>query len=727
VSPAQGQQREDVVVDTVEGPLPRRLSSNMSGEVAAASVETAKTPSDQLSLGHSPMFNSVSTGPRMRSEGRRDSCSSLSAMGAETLYAGKSHHEERRRLPLLLTVFVCLVAGMSGLVVSGVHYALYYSGCPLGINGCNQAKTGKDVGFLLPRWVHDTAGDRVPESIVYVVVALAGAIIYAQLVTRLPGEYLYQMCGGGTLQSLVAVACGERIPLGAALLRILCTSLYLGSGGTLGGEGPAIQVCTSVAMFVGWVVGIRAAQSQSLLACIGISCGFAASFNSPLAGILFAMEELQHVSPSLSKTLICCILIASVVATSVLRASHGNTQLFKVKWHERSESSDDVFGSLWMLIAVPIGLLCSCTGAVITLSVRWLHRQARHRLRSWPYTVLFTAQAFLVAAIGAAVFHATGLRGVWGIGAGSLQEAFNAKDGLEAWVHIVFALGKAAAMILAVVVRAPGDVLEPVLLSGGFLGGFVGRVAAYALALPSSEIMAPCVSFGMVAHFAACLRFPLTPVVIVLEFTGIESYAIILPTALASFTAITASSRLCRPLLDELMHEHGIDLEEMAEQMAAMTHAPEEEEEEGEMWVDPTADPEREPSQAAMDSTGIPRQRRPSRCFVNMEELLNECANRNGGQSSCDGSGPVRRFRERSNSIGSFRSVNSQCSPMAPVERREVQGPPSVASKRCRSNSITSAGSHPASVSSANALEAAAGNVAPQTPSVACSPRIWMI
>lgn len=718
-------------------PQAARYTSD-NGRVATASVPTSALDGVQSEKSLSPVPPQILRKPSgaspQKAARRRDSFSSLSAMGAETLHA-KSHDHKvgpaKRSLPLLLTAFVCVVAGISGLVVTGVHYVVLYSGCPLGINGCNEFHHMEDKGFILPRWWRDLTDAKLPESIMYIVVATLGALLFSLVLVLLPGDLVFQLSGGGTLQSLVAVASGERIPMRAAFLRVIATSLYLGSGGTLGGEGPAIQVCTSVAMFVGWMVGIQAHQTQSLLACIGISCGFAASFNSPLAGTLFAMEELQHISPSLSKTLVCCILVASVVATATVRASHGNTQVFKVQWTDRSQADTDaLFGSgLWMLVAVPIGLVCSLTGALITLSVRFLHKQGKRYLSRWPYPAAFTMQAFVAACVGAAVYHATGLRGVWGIGVGSLQKAFDTKEGLEAWVYIVFALGKVAAMVFAVAMRAPGDVLEPVLISGGFVGGFVGRISCYILDIPNSDIMTPCVIFGMVANFAACFRFPLTPVVIVLELTGIGSYAIILPTALASFTAITVSSRLCRPLFDEIMHEDGIDLEELIEEAAH--------DRESEIWIDPSVSADsckeigievQENGLAPPNPDTMPRrERRPSRCFVDMEEMLNEYCSppsagsitppRSHSKASCGEEGNAvgamasrqfaPRFRERSNSVSSGRSSGSHNgSKEPPTDLSNLPGrrPPV---QRPRSNSVGSAGSQRGAAAAAAAAAAA--------------------
>lgn len=128
---------------------------------------------------------------------------------------------------------------------------------------------------------------------------------------------------------------------------------------------------------------------------------------------------------------------------------------------------------------------------------------------------------------------------------------------------MIFAAGKMIAMILAVSLRAPGDVLEPVLISGGFIGGTIGALLGKGAL--GEQAIKPCIIFGMVGLFASCFRFPLTPVVIVLELTGINTYTLILPTVLTSFTAIMVSNRLNRPILDELMYQDGVDLHQLAE------------------------------------------------------------------------------------------------------------------------------------------------------------------
>lgn len=493
---------------------------------------------------------------------RSDSIQALSANQVQD----QEHHPHQGKIalppsyPLPLVGFVCFLAIVCGLVVVGVHGAVKYAGCPLGLNGCNAFLDKEEKGFFLVRWVQRTFAGKVPEDVVYIACSCVGAVAITEIWKWLPEKLVFQCSGGGTIQALAAVAAGERITLTAAVVRIFVCCIYLGTGGTLGSDGPAIQVCTAVTTFLGWISGMRAAKTQSLLACLGFAGGFAASFNSPLAGILFAMEELQHCSPRVSKHIICICLLTSVVATGAERWCHGDRTFLEVDW-QSGGSPQKVFGENgWMLVSIPIALICSVFGFLISKTLECSWRLIACLEARVPTRLVIILMVTTSACVGSCVFQITGLRGVWGIGYESLQLAFNTDHHIAHF--FVFAMGKALAMVISVASLCPGSILEPVLISGAFLGGGVGSLLQLAFDEPiASQVLTPCLTFGMVGLFASCFRFYLTPVVIVLELMGPETYAIVLPTALASFTAVTASNRLFPPLYDILMHRQGIDLE----------------------------------------------------------------------------------------------------------------------------------------------------------------------
>lgn len=384
---------------------------------------------------------------------------------------------KQNALPPLLVVFACFVAAFLGLVVAGLHDMITYVGCPLGINGCNSfsGKGYEKKGYLLLK-----ALDDVPPDVIFIVMAFVCLLLIGIIADTVRENYAKQILGGGTVQSLLAVAAGVPIPFKCALLRVFVTALYFLGGGTQGGDGPTIQVCTSLACMIGWTCGIRAPRTQSLLASLGFCCGFAASFNAPLSGILFAIEELSHVSSRLTTRVICVILIGSIVSTAVMRGFLSNKTLFKATHSTDLESMvaggsvHELLGqNMWMLISVCIGFISALVGFVFSRVFHYVHK-----FMNWiplPRWLLFGIVGGLVACIGSAVYHATGLRGVWGIGVNSLKLALEQDFQGHAGYLLIFALGKLAAFALSVSLRFPGDTLEPVLIAGAFLGGAIGK------------------------------------------------------------------------------------------------------------------------------------------------------------------------------------------------------------------------------------------------------------
>eukprot|EP00930_Biecheleria_cincta_P046852 TRINITY_DN32381_c0_g1_i1.p1 TRINITY_DN32381_c0_g1~~TRINITY_DN32381_c0_g1_i1.p1 ORF type:complete len:814 (-),score=117.79 TRINITY_DN32381_c0_g1_i1:200-2641(-) len=492
---------------------------------------------------------------------RRDTFKSLSIEEQEDAH---NDHHAMPSMPIALLVFVCLLASIAGAIAAGFHLLTLYTGCPLEINSCD-----KKHGFYNnPVSLIKASVDVLPKELVYILVGTVTHFLMGIIFTFIDEESAWQCVGGGTMQSLVAVASGYPIPMRSAAFRIVICALYFCGGGTLGGEGPAIHICTAMATSIGWFCGIQAPRTQSLLGSLGFCCGFSSSFNAPLTGILFAMEELQHVysgSAEQSQVEVWMFLLSSVSAVLVRRAFKGNKPMIKVN----ISNDDGLLGEyLWMLIAIPIGVVCALIGFATNRFFSLWHRKVVQRLKERiPTVILFPVFGAAVASLGALVYSATGLPGIWGIGIESLQKVFDKE--LRWHDYIVFAIGKLFAMVLSITMGFPGDMLEPVLIAGGFIGGFFGSMLPQDVV--GEEALPTCAILGMVALFSSCFRFPLTSVVIVIELTGIRTYSVIVPTALASFTALIASNKLSfDPLLEQLLSHTGIDLSAMAK-LAAQT------------------------------------------------------------------------------------------------------------------------------------------------------------
>lgn len=164
-------------------------------------------------------------------------------------------HTMRDVLPPLLVIFVCIIAAFLGFVVAGLHDMIKYVGCPLGVNGCNSfsGEAYEKKGYILPRALTD-----LPEDLIYIVAGMFCLFIIGLIVDLAPDNYGKQVLGGGTVQSLLAVAAGIPIPFKCAVLRVVITAIYFVGGGTMGGDGPTIQVCTSLSCMIGWVCALFA-------------------------------------------------------------------------------------------------------------------------------------------------------------------------------------------------------------------------------------------------------------------------------------------------------------------------------------------------------------------------------------------------------------------------------------------------------------------------------------
>eukprot|EP00929_Paragymnodinium_shiwhaense_P063425 TRINITY_DN31680_c0_g2_i1.p1 TRINITY_DN31680_c0_g2~~TRINITY_DN31680_c0_g2_i1.p1 ORF type:complete len:652 (-),score=88.79 TRINITY_DN31680_c0_g2_i1:113-2068(-) len=515
-------------------------------------------------------------------------------------------HEPPDKLPIALLIFVAGLALVAGFIVTGTHKAIVYSGCPLGINGCNEFYGKEEKAYWLQKAFPD-----LPEEVLFIIAGTCGSALIGTILHFLSPAVRGQVLGGGTVQSLVAVASGNVIPLKAVPLKLLVSCLFLGTGGTLGGEGPTIQITTAIIGQLGWLVGIRAVETQSLLAMLGFSCGFAASFNAPLAGVLFAAEEMDHLSKRLSKALVLMLLVASIMSTLVVRAAQSNTPLFEVRFSDgifdavKGGSAEHILGRhMWMLIAVPIGILCALVSALMCRFLRLSHDFMNRHGQKIPAPLMWATLGFTVASLGAIVFSATGLRGVWGIGIGGFQNALALSDEIEVSAYLLLGVAKLLALVLSVTLQGPGDMLEPTLIGGGCLGAVVGK------ALPAEYLGANtvqvCTILGMSGLFASSFGFPLTPVVFTLELTGVQTYSLIIPVALCSLTAMKLTQRLHGELLHEVMAQEGIDLHAISH---AASHPPDSprssnSSEPGHCWGDSSAtEPSPAEQLARMDDT----------------------------------------------------------------------------------------------------------------------------
>lgn len=312
--------------------------------------------------------------------------------------------------------------------------------------------------------------------------------------------------------SLVSV----RTVLGKAMLTLAAVM----SGASVGRDGPTVQIAASI---MGVSHRLLRVPLRGAVLIAGGAAGVAAAFNTPLAGLLFAIEELASAyEQKVTLLVIAAIVIAGMVAQSV----QGDYVYFGVIGAHMPLSA--------ALVAVPVaGVAGGAAGGLFARAMLAL-ATGTGRVTRWSKRrpVAFAALCGLVVG-GLGV--ATGL--TWGTGYGAARAMIVGTD-----APLWFGPAKFAATLATAVAGLPGGIFAPSLAVGAGLGNLLQWLFPD---YPASAI----VILGMAAYFAGVVRAPLTAVIILSETTA--SRGLMLPMFAAAFIADAVSQFICR---DKLYH-----------------------------------------------------------------------------------------------------------------------------------------------------------------------------
>ena len=331
---------------------------------------------------------------------------------------------------------------------------------------------------------------------------------------------------------------------------LVATPISLGSGAPLGPEGPIVVVSSGIAMGVGRLLRVPKRMVRGMIP-VGTAAGIAAIFNTPITGVVFAMEEVMG---SASKGVLGGTIVAAVAAAVVERVLLGGEPILRAPsgtWTDPME----LLG--FLLVGVIAGLI---SGLAMRALVR-VRGSARKRFRS----------PVLRAAVGGALVGSIGLYIPEMLGVGyDTTSLFLRGGGTFAEAGLAFA-GKAVAFVIALSAGLIGGIFAPSLFLGAALGATVGHGTL--LIFPEANIYPGAYALvGMGAFFAGLLRVPIASVLIVFEVTG--DYGLILPLMLAVAVSISLSRRISPlTLTEKQMLEEGWREPAAADPMARMTVA----------------------------------------------------------------------------------------------------------------------------------------------------------
>jgi CIC family chloride channel protein len=330
-----------------------------------------------------------------------------------------------------------------------------------------------------------------------------------------------EVAGDGVPEAAAALAVhGGRMRARVIPLKTLATALTLGSGGSAGREGPIVQIGGAIGSWVSTRFGLGEDQVRSLVAA-GAGAAIGASFNAPIAGMLFALEVILV---SFAPRHISAIVIASVTAAVTSRRLVGEELSIGAASYEMNSPSELWLYGLLALVVVVFGYL------FIRL-LDWAETTGS-RFPSWTRPV---AAGLAVAAL---IFLEPNLFGTGQEVTNSLllQEQVTALTGSGGevwWVLGLLAVGKALATSLTIASGASGGAFMPSLFMGAVVGTGLARLLQPVWAGP--ELMPGAFAVvGMAAMFAVVARAPLTSILIVFEITGARDYDLILPLMLAA-------------------------------------------------------------------------------------------------------------------------------------------------------------------------------------------------
>jgi len=328
------------------------------------------------------------------------------------------------------------------------------------------------------------------------------------------------------------------ITLGTVFGKFFCTSATLASGIPLGREGPSVQVGAGIASVLGRRLGLRPEHVKALIP-VGSAAAIAAAFNTPLAAVVFSLEEIMG---DLNAPVLGSVVLASATSVLVLRLMLGNNPLFHVPQYQLI--------SPWEFT---IYALLGLAGGLVSVAFTKLLLDMRERFRRLPsWTRWFQPVAGgLVAGL-----IAWRLPQVLGVGYGYVGDALNGKMALQLMALLV--VFKLLAVTTSYASGNAGGIFGPSLFIGAMLGGAIGSVAHHWFPLTTAEPGAYAL-VGMGTLFAGIVRAPMTSVLMIFETT--QDYAVIVPLMISNLVSFFISTRMQpQPIYEALAIQDGIHL-----------------------------------------------------------------------------------------------------------------------------------------------------------------------
>jgi chloride channel protein, CIC family len=345
--------------------------------------------------------------------------------------------------------------------------------------------------------------------------------------------------GSGVPQTKAALyARGGRISIRTVIGKFFCTSTTLACGIPLGREGPAVQVGAGIASVLGRKLGLRPENVKALIP-VGAAAAIAAAFNTPLAAVLFALEEVVG---DLHAPVLGSVVLASATSWAMLRLLLGNDPLFQVPQYQLVHPGE--FG-IYALLGV--------AGGFVSVAFVKLLLWMRARFLRFPKKTAWFQPVAGGLTVGVMGWFVPQLLGV---GYAHVGTALN--GGMALRLMILLLVLKLVAVATCYASGNAGGIFGPSLFLGAMLGGIVGNVA-HGLFPNYAGTPGAYALVGMGTAFAGIVRAPMTSVVMIFEIT--RDYAVIVPLMISNLVSFFISVRFQKqPIYEVLAQQDGIHL-----------------------------------------------------------------------------------------------------------------------------------------------------------------------
>jgi H+/Cl- antiporter ClcA/predicted transcriptional regulator len=331
-------------------------------------------------------------------------------------------------------------------------------------------------------------------------------------------RWCFKDFGPGISSLIASVQAGQEISVMRPVTKMVAAAISLGSGASLGPEGPSVEIGANLGILLGQALQVSQ-ERQRLLLGAGAAAGLAAGFNAPIAGVFFALEVVLGTTFATSAASV--VLLAAVVSALVAQIGLGSQPAFNLPVYE-------VRSPLELPLYLGLGLCASLVSIAYTKALQWSQNCFNGKASGLVWLSQIPREIHPILGGLFVGLVALQLPQVLGVGYETVEAMLR---------DVEFSLGLLVALLVVKLFATAislgsglvGGVFAPAMFLGATLGAAYGKILPFALPWFATSIAAPpaYAMVGMAAVLAASVNAPLTAILLLFEMT--RDYRIVLP------------------------------------------------------------------------------------------------------------------------------------------------------------------------------------------------------